>query len=106
LAIAFLLFQRNAPPGKLSDQAEKSTDEITDFSRIRCPLCRWQPNASSLWYCADAGYPHNFQGCGTAWNTFDTRGRCPGCAHQWTWTDCHRCFGCSPHEEWYEKESR
>jgi rubrerythrin len=104
-AIGFFLFQRNLPTDKFTDETEKLEDETTDFSRIRCPLCRWQPRALSRWYCTDAGHPHYFYGgCGTAWNTFDTRGRCPGCNHQWRWTDCLRCGGCSPHEAWYEND--
>jgi rubrerythrin len=104
LAIVLFLFQKNSTPGKFIDESEKLKDDSTDFSRIRCPVCRWQPNASSRWYCADAGYPHYFfNGCGTVWNTFDTRGRCPGCGHQWKWTDCLRCGNCSPHEAWYEE---
>ena len=43
-----------------------------------------------------------FDGCGTSWNTFLTRGRCPGCRHQWQWTSCLRCHGWSLHEDWYE----
>jgi hypothetical protein len=89
-------------------KTEKLKERTTDFSRIRCPLCRWQPTASSQWYCSDAPeFPHFFyHGCGTSWNTFETRGRCPGCDHQWTWTDCHRCWQSSPHDDWYEDENR
>lgn len=70
-----------------------------DFSRIRCPLCKWQPKSSNRWFCADDVF---HPGCGTAWNTFDTRGVCPGCNYQWRWTDCLRCYKSSPHGEWYE----
>jgi hypothetical protein len=62
--------------------------------RIRCPLCRWQPDAGSLWQCA----------CGAVWNTFQTRGRCPECAHQWTRTMCLSCHRWSSHDAWYEGE--
>jgi hypothetical protein len=79
-------------------------DGIEDFESIRCPLCRWQPTASSAWYCDGTNTPEKFTGgCGTRWNTFETRGRCPGCAHQWRWTICLRCGGWSLHEEWYEE---
>ena len=40
---------------------------------IRCPRCKWTPRTKSLWSCK----------CGHHWNTFDTRGLCPGCGHQW-----------------------
>jgi hypothetical protein len=75
-------------------------DEI--FERIRCPLCRWQPSASSQWSCYSGDGPEPpFAACGTTWNTFATRGRCPGCAHRWRWTSCLRCHEWSPHEDWY-----
>jgi hypothetical protein len=73
------------------------------FSGIRCPLCSWRPTASSLWSCLAVGTPEPFfEGCGAVWNTFSTRGRCPGCRHQWQWTSCLRCEGWSLHEDWYE----
>jgi hypothetical protein len=79
-------------------------DDLEDFTGVRCPLCRWQPTASSAWYCEGTGTPESFTGgCGTRWNTFATRGRCPGCAHQWHWTICLRCGGWSLHEDWYEE---
>jgi hypothetical protein len=72
-------------------------------ARIRCPLCEWQPTAQSQWACVGDGTPEPFfGGCGTIWNTFETRGRCPGCRHQWTWTSCLRCHGWSLHEDWYD----
>jgi hypothetical protein len=72
-------------------------------ARIRCPLCGWQPTAVSQWACVSEGTPEPFfPGCGTIWNTFETGGRCPGCAHQWTWTSCLRCQGWSLHEDWYD----
>jgi len=97
----FLLFRKS--PG-FDDQSETGElkDVPTRFSRIRCPLCRWQPKKSSRWFCGDSG---SHFGCGTEWNTFDTRGRCPGCNYLWTWTDCLRCFRSSPHEAWYEDEA-
>jgi hypothetical protein len=39
--------------------------------------------------------------CGTVWNTFETRGRCPGCGYQWTRTVCLACQRISPHLDWY-----
>ncbi len=80
---------------------EKLKDTPIDFSRIRCPLCRWQPQAASRWICGDDNF---HDGCLTSWNTFDTRGRCPGCRYQWKITVCLRCHRHSPHEAWYENE--
>jgi hypothetical protein len=73
------------------------------FERIRCPLCAWQPESSSRWCCDHRHSPEPpFACCGTVWNTFETEGKCPGCAHQWIWTSCHRCSEFSRHEEWYD----
>jgi hypothetical protein len=58
---------------------------------IRCPQCKWTPRTKSLWSCK----------CGHHWNTFDTRGLCPGCGHQWEITGCLQCRAVSPHAEWY-----
>jgi hypothetical protein len=81
----------------------KSIDDRT--RRIRCPLCHWQPTRASRWCCEVGGTPEPyFEGCLTVWNTFDTRGRCPGCAHQWIWTTCHRCDAASLHEDWYAED--
>jgi hypothetical protein len=63
-------------------------------SRIRCPLCRWEPRADSRWRC---------NACNYVWNTFDTGGVCPGCLKQWAMTACHSCHKWSPHSEWYPK---
>ena len=85
-----------------------STTSVGDrdaFHRIRCPLCEWQPTATSVWACYSEGTPEPFfGGCGTVWNTFETKGRCPGCAHQWQWTSCLSCHGWSRHDDWYVEE--
>ena len=78
---------------------KKRADVLTDKhrrTRIRCPACQWQPSQADRWYCSP--------GCGHAWNTFDTRALCPGCAKQWTYTVCLSCSTASPHEAWYEAE--
>jgi hypothetical protein len=75
--------------------------------RIRCPFCEWTPERGSRWYCGNCPEPEGFlDGCGTAWNTFDTRGLCPGCSHQWRWTSCHSCSRWSLHEDWYEQDDK
>ena len=104
LATAFRLFQDRLKPTQTPEKAT-ARDKAKEFSHIRCPLCKWRPNASSRWYCGDCDYPeYFFEGCGTAWNTFTTRGLCPGCGHQWRWTICLSCQRWSRHEEWYENQ--
>lgn len=61
---------------------------------IHCPCCAWRPGGADLWECTR-------NGCGTQWNTFWTRGVCPGCGHQWSNTACLRCEEFSPHLSWY-----
>jgi len=100
-ALIFRLYQKSYEDREIVEKISGAED-APDYGRIRCPLCRWRPRASSRWYCLDSGHPQYFDGgCGTAWNTFDTRGRCPGCGHQWRWTACLYCEGWSPHDEWY-----
>jgi hypothetical protein len=65
-------------------------------SEIFCPKCRWKPKPSSRWICAP-----QIGGCGTTWNTFDTRGVCPQCGWKWIITACLSCKQFSPHEDWY-----
>jgi DNA-directed RNA polymerase subunit RPC12/RpoP len=70
---------------------------------IRCPLCSWRPSPSCRWACFWIDTPEPFfASCGASWNTFTTRGRCPGCGHQWKWTSCLSCGEWSLHEDWYE----
>ena len=62
---------------------------------IRCPHYSWEPAAEDRWECTRTA-------CGTSWNTFWTRGVCPGCAYQWRNTQCFACAEFSPHEAWYQ----
>jgi hypothetical protein len=72
---------------------------------IRCPVCDWRPTADSRWSCSWSGAPEPFfESCGTVWNTFTTRGQCPGCSHQWLWTSCLRCGEWSLHRDWYRAD--
>src|SRR6476660_1726976 len=101
-AISCFLFRRTPEPEENRQIAGRDKSDL-DFAGIRCPLCRWRPARSSRWFCWSMGPPEYFDGgCGTSWNTFETRGRCPGCSHQWIWTTCQGCMRMSPHEEWYE----
>ena len=105
LSTIFQFLQKNSNLKDNIKNLHKKEDETTDFNKIRCPKCKWQPKASSLWYCIAADYPEYFyEACGNAWNTFDTRGKCPGCNHQWRWTSCLSCTEWSLHEDWYEIE--
>jgi hypothetical protein len=95
---------------KKSEVPTIATAEIADperetgTPRIRCPKCQWRPDRSSTWVCISGPGPEPpFESCGTAWNTFDTGGRCPGCAHQWQWTTCLHCHEWSPHMDWYDE---
>jgi hypothetical protein len=104
VALLFSLFQKSIETEEAVEEAAVLDDEEPEFGRIRCPLCRWQPSAFSRWACGDRGHPEYFyDGCGAVWNTFDTRGLCPGCGHQWRWTCCLSCSQWSLHEDWYAK---
>ena len=88
------------PDGKLPD----IEDDVASASGggIRCPACNWQPQRNSRWFCMNMGPPENFSGgCGHAWNTFATSGKCPGCSYQWRHTTCLSCGVTSPHKDWY-----
>jgi hypothetical protein len=65
-----------------------------DGARVRCPKCEWKPSVENRWGCK----------CGHRWNTFWTRGLCPGCRYQWTETLCFGCGEVSPHADWYVRE--
>lgn len=75
---------------------DTTPDQNDNFLRIRCPRCQWQPRKYDRW-CCDPG-------CGHAWNTFATHGRCPSCEKQWRDTACLRCNEWSPHDDWYEAQ--
>ena len=68
-----------------------------DEMEIYCPKCGWRPTAEDRWSCEPS--------CGTVWNTFWTRGLCPGCGKQWPDTQCLSCKQFSPHRRWYHTPS-
>jgi hypothetical protein len=82
-----------APPQRTLSAAELEKIFGPELAGIRCPRCQWKPRAKVLWSCK----------CGHHWNTFDTRGVCPGCTYQWELTECLHCGATSPHLEWYVK---
>ena len=101
LAVVFSLFQKGDLEQHVSP-ADLDAEDDEQTKRIRCPQCQWVPNASTRWYCWECPSPEGFfGGCGTAWNTFDTNGLCPGCGHLWRWTACMACGQWSQHEDWY-----
>jgi hypothetical protein len=94
--------KKSAAPTIAAVEVEEPARD-TAAPRIRCPKCGWQPERSSTWLCLSGPGPEPpFEACGTAWNTFDTGGRCPGCDHQWHWTTCLHCHEWSPHLDWYD----
>jgi hypothetical protein len=99
------LFRRGGQPLMVPVITADPDDDRDTPPRIRCPQCDWQPGRSSRWSCLDhRGYPEYFSaGCGMSWNTFDTRGRCPGCSYQWRWTICLACARWSRHQDWYKE---
>src|ERR1044071_547279 len=101
----FKFFEESRKPATPTKKS-RLQENAEPFSGIRCPICKWQPKESSRWFCGDCDYPeYFFEGCGTAWNSFKTRGLCPGCGHQWRWTVCLSCYGWSPHNDWYTENS-
>jgi hypothetical protein len=92
-------------PDRLA-RAGTDAEQSTRYTRIRCPKCQWQPTKDSTWTCVPMGHPEYYVhgACGHSWNTFDTRGRCPGCRHQWKNTMCLSCGELSPHRAWYDTQ--
>ena len=89
---SFSAFRRSkAPPQRRPSAAQLEKMFGPELPGIRCPKCHWKPRARVLWSCK----------CGHHWNTFDTRGLCPGCSHQWEITACFQCGAESPHRDWY-----
>lgn len=93
LAMLFVLAFFRAPDVKMSEKLR-----LAHRVRIRCPVCEWQPSAHDTWNC-------NPDGCGHAWNTFDTHGVCPACSREWKVTACLKCGVWSPHDDWYVEDS-
>jgi hypothetical protein len=104
-AASLLLLLKNDVASRrrvVADIADLERDD--ELPGVRCPLCAWRPTTASRWCCWwDEGPEPYFAACGAQWNTFTTRGRCPGCQHQWQWTSCLRCGEWSPHDDWYEE---
>jgi hypothetical protein len=91
LGLPFIVAFVRGTPRFTPDVRDKEDDR--DFSGIRCPACKWRPTRNDTWMCE----------CGEIWNTFATRGECPGCQKRWTKTQCRQCGTWSDHDAWYEK---
>lgn len=63
---------------------------------IACPACGFSPFVGTQWVCSP-------DGCGGAFDTFDTRARCPHCDAQFSWTACPACGKVSAHQAWYRR---
>jgi hypothetical protein len=98
------LLRNTGSQGDLKIIPAQGQGDDEGFERVRCPLCEWRPAPSSSWCCgwSDDTPEPPFNWCGTSFHTFRTRGRCPGCQHQWQWTSCLSCHEWSLHEDWYE----
>ncbi|MGH7887706.1 MAG: hypothetical protein ACREPG_07560, partial [Candidatus Binatia bacterium] len=71
ISIVFLLLLEHPKLERTITKKPQKVTNLPDFSRIRCPLCRWQPKPSHRWFCASCEYPEFFDdGCGACWNTF------------------------------------
>jgi hypothetical protein len=70
---------------------------VIDGLNISCPKCGREPQESDIWVCDE---------CHTRWNTFQTRGKCPGCGKQFIDTQCSKskggCGQMSLNADWYE----
>jgi hypothetical protein len=84
---------RTTHPSTRPRTAPRDKDAGGSESRIRCPLCHWEPRADDRWACS----------CLYSWNTFDTGGVCPGCLKRWAMTMCLSCHKWSAHSDWYPK---
>ena len=69
-------------------------DQDRGDSGVRCPSCKWRPKRTDTWCCSP--------GCYEVFNTFQTRGECPGCQRFWSSTQCIKCGVWSDHDAWYE----
>jgi hypothetical protein len=68
------------------------------MTAIQCPLCAWQYTPAVRWQCSP-------DGCGMAFDTFATGGKCPRCSAQFSITWCPVCRRPSPRNKWYAQQS-
>jgi hypothetical protein len=89
-----LLLLKGEPDRLRPPDTREGEEQGPGGTRIRCPRCGYEPGPHERWMCH----------CLHMWNTFETRGVCPGCGHQWLHTACPRCKAWSLHEDWYVKD--
>jgi len=68
--------------------------ESPHIGSVACPECGWIPCGQPLWKC---------DGCGAAFDTFETRARCPRCEKTWEVTLCIACRRTPRHSDWWRK---
>jgi hypothetical protein len=69
---------------------ESDAPSVAEKQEHSCPRCGWVPSDADVWSCD----------CGQKWNTFSTRGRCPGCGKTWDTTWCLACEKPSDYRDW------
>ncbi len=57
-----------------------------------CPACKAHPLDGNFWQC---------EHCGTRFDTFASRGVCPGCGAEFPQTRCFDCLHASPMAQWF-----
>ncbi len=65
--------------------------------QVVCPRCAAVPSGDPVWQC---------EFCHCVWDTFKTRGRCPGCGFTYPATFCVACGHNSRHRDWYRPAPR
>lgn len=77
----------NCRQGFLAARALAAADKIPRHSDQHCPSCHGSPPAGEFWKCGR---------CGTAFDLFATRGRCPQCLEQFATANCLLCGASAP----------
>ena len=66
---------------------------------IRCPNCLYPPPKGSYWRCDEK----EKQGCGFAFDTFQTGAICPRCGRKFSYTQCPICGNWAPYSKWFNQ---
>ena len=61
-------------------------------SEAACPTCKSAPLVGNYWTCKE---------CGTRFDTFEHRGRCPECGQLYRTTQCPDCYQEHPIGDWF-----
>jgi Zn-dependent protease len=84
---SFLAFQ--------AAQAMLRLERLPRHEHCRCPGCGKSPPRGEFWQC---------EHCVTRFDTFATRGRCPGCGAWYLETACPHCHALHHVDVWYRPE--